>query len=320
MTRDRILWLSMSTGKQSDPWRLDDFVASLTASSPAHGRRVRGRRARLRRVGRAGRRRRHRRACSGRCCAATSRTSPRGGSRSAASPARSPHCAATSAGCSGRACSRSTRARRCRAPGGEGRLPRVLDGAEVDQLLDGRLRRRRRHRAGVADCQRDDAVLEVLYGSGVRVSELCGLDVDSRRSRRARAIVVWGKGGKQRRVPLSDPGGRRARVVAAVARRRRVAGRRVRALFANERGKRLTPRDVRRIVDRRSATPDPPARSPAQLRDSFARRRGRLAGGAGASRSCRRRDDAALHPRQQRTAAFGLRGDAPPRMRHVDIE
>ena len=61
------------------------------------------------------------------------------------------------------------------ARGGDGRLPRVLERRDLEELLEGALpedepdwRRRR-----------DDAVLEVLYGSGLRVSELCGLSADS---------------------------------------------------------------------------------------------------------------------------------------------
>lgn len=157
------------------------------------------------------------------------------------------------------------------ATGGEGRLPRVLDRRDLDSLLDGPLSEgepewRRR---------RDDAVLEVLYGSGLRVSELCGLDVTSIDLDRA-AVVVWGKGAKQRRVPLSDPA--RAALRAWLAARHDVlpagaeasitvaAGSDSAALFGNERGKRLTPRDVRRIIDRRSASPT----HPHALRHSFA--------------------------------------------------
>jgi integrase/recombinase XerC len=151
-----------------------------------------------------------------------------------------------------------------RAPAGEGRLPRVLDHHELDVLLDGppvdgaladepEWRRRR-----------DDAVLEVLYGSGLRVGELCGADVDAV-DRRAGALTVWGKGAKQRRVPLSEPA-----VVALEAwmrlRRDVVATVAGPALFANERGNRLTPRDVRRIIDRRAARPT----HPHALRHSFA--------------------------------------------------
>jgi site-specific recombinase XerD len=149
-----------------------------------------------------------------------------------------------------------------RAPSGEGRLPRVLASHEIDQLLDGR-------DAGTAEepawrASRDDAVLETLYGSGVRVSELCGLDVDHV-DLRARTLVVWGKGGKQRRLPLSDPAAEALENWACV-RPEVVPASCGAALFGNERGKRLTPRDVRRIIDRRSATPT----HPHALRHSFA--------------------------------------------------
>lgn len=147
-----------------------------------------------------------------------------------------------------------------RAPGGEGRLPRVLSHDDLDQLLEGAtpddepVWRRRR----------DDAVLELLYGSGVRVSELCGIDVDAV-DLLAQAVTVWGKGAKQRRVPLSGP------AVTAIAawlptRRDVVPASSGAAMFANERGNRLTPRDVRRIIDRRSPVPT----HPHALRHSFA--------------------------------------------------
>ena len=151
------------------------------------------------------------------------------------------------------------------ARGGDGRLPRVLERRDLDELLEGALpedepdwRRRR-----------DDAVLEVLYGSGLRVSELCGLGIGSI-DLAASAVVVWGKGAKERRVPLSAP------AVAALRRwlgvRHEVVGDEVPSsrsgpvLFGNERGRPLTPRDVRRIVDRRSPSPT----HPHALRHSYA--------------------------------------------------
>jgi len=143
---------------------------------------------------------------------------------------------------------------------GQGRLPRVLDRRELDQLLDG----------PVADDEpvwrrrRDDAVLEVLYGSGVRVSELCELVLDQVRLRDG-VLIVWGKGAKERRVPLGEPAvdalrswfDVRADVVPEEAGP---------IAFANERGKQLTPRDVRRIIDRRSLSPT----HPHALRHTFA--------------------------------------------------
>jgi integrase/recombinase XerC len=145
------------------------------------------------------------------------------------------------------------------AKGCDGRLPRVLDHRDLDALLEGRLpddepawRR-----------SRDDAVLEVLYGSGLRVSELCGLDTTSIDLDQG-AVVVWGKGSVQRRVPLSEP------AVAALRGWARMRAEVIEAddpaLFGNERGRRLSPRDVRRIIDRRSPSPT----HPHALRHSFA--------------------------------------------------
>lgn len=147
-----------------------------------------------------------------------------------------------------------------RAPSGEGRLPRVLDHGDLDVLLDGPtpddepVWRRRR----------DDAVLELLYGSGVRVGELCGLDLDSL-DLAAGAMSVWGKGAKQRRVPLSAPAVAALQAWLAV-RHDVVAAAAGAALFGNERGHRLAPRDVRRILDRRSPRPT----HPHALRHTFA--------------------------------------------------
>jgi len=109
---------------------------------------------------------------------------------------------------------------------------------------------------------RDDAVLELLYGSGLRVGELCGLDVDSVRLDTA-TVIVWGKGAKERRVPMSPPA---VAAVRAWLRLREDVVTEASAMFGNERGRRLTPRDVRRLLDRRSPSPT----HPHALRHSFA--------------------------------------------------
>lgn len=147
-----------------------------------------------------------------------------------------------------------------RAPAGDGRLPRVLDHGDVHALLDGptpddepRWRR-----------LRDDAVLELLYGSGMRVGELCSIHLDAL-DLVGQAVSVWGKGAKQRRVPLSEPAIAALRSWIAV--RPDVLPLEAGAvLFGNERGRPLTPRDVRRILDRRSPTPT----HPHALRHTFA--------------------------------------------------
>jgi site-specific recombinase XerD len=150
-----------------------------------------------------------------------------------------------------------------RAPSGPARLPRVLEHGEVSALLDGSVNASG-HDEPVWRRLRDDAVLEVLYGSGVRVGELCGLDVDAI-DLKAGAITVWGKGGKERRVPLSAPAIDALHAWLAV-RRDVVDEAAGLAVFGNERGVRLSPRDVRRILDRRSQRPT----HPHALRHSFA--------------------------------------------------
>ncbi len=96
---------------------------------------------------------------------------------------------------------------------------------------------------------RDVAILEVLYGAGVRVSELCGLDVDDL-DRDRRTVRVLGKGSKERTVPLGEPA---IRAVDAwlVTGRPGIAGPASgTAVFLGERGARIDPRVVRRVVHR----------------------------------------------------------------------
>lgn len=150
------------------------------------------------------------------------------------------------------------------APAGDGRLPRVLRADEVTVLLDDPPAAVDHDPEHVR--RRDDAVLELLYGSGLRVAELCGLrpvDIDLA----AATVTVWGKGAKQRRVPMTPP------AVDAVAgwiergRPAMVTDRTpVDAVFLNGRGCRLGPRDVRRILDRRAPAPT----HPHALRHTFA--------------------------------------------------
>lgn len=150
-----------------------------------------------------------------------------------------------------------------RAPAGAARLPRVLEHAEISVLLDSPAVAGAHTEPEWRRC-RDDAVLEVLYGSGVRVGELCGLDVDAL-DLAGGAISVWGKGSKERRVPLSAPAVDALRGWLAI--RTEVVPREAGpALFGNERGVRLSPRDVRRILDRRSQRPT----HPHALRHTFA--------------------------------------------------
>jgi len=98
---------------------------------------------------------------------------------------------------------------------------------------------------------RDAALLELLYSTGLRVSEACGLDVDDiDRARFATPMVLVrrGKGGKSRQVPL---GGAADRALAAyLPARRELGAPAAGALFVNATGDRLTPRSVQRMVKR----------------------------------------------------------------------
>jgi site-specific recombinase XerD len=150
------------------------------------------------------------------------------------------------------------------ARSGGSRLPRPLSRSELDVILDNPPARGSEVREEVR--LRDDAVLELLYGSGLRVSELCGLSVGDL-DLRGRWATVWGKGSKQRRVPISQSAARAVRRWVdegrpALAR----AESPPEALFLNARGLRLGPRDMRRILDRRSPSPT----HPHALRHSFA--------------------------------------------------
>ena len=153
---------------------------------------------------------------------------------------------------------------RLSAPAGPSRLPRVLGPADLDALLDHPPARTGDDPPAVR--LRDAAVLELLYGSGLRVAELCGLrlaDIDLGR----RLVTVWGKGSKQRQVPISQPAAEAVAAWSAQGRDwLRLPHSPSDALFLNRRGNRLGPRDVRRLLDRRAASPT----HPHALRHSFA--------------------------------------------------
>jgi site-specific recombinase XerD len=116
---------------------------------------------------------------------------------------------------------------------------------------------------------RDRAVLELLYATGIRVSELCGLDIgDVDRSRRV--VRVLGKGAKERSVPFGLPAD--AAVDAWLRRGRpELAGPRSgTALLLGARGGRLNPTSVRQLVASYAAGEGLPHTSPHDLRHSAA--------------------------------------------------
>ena len=99
---------------------------------------------------------------------------------------------------------------------------------------------------------RDRLVVELLYATGIRVSELVGLDIDDV-DRRRRVLRVLGKGAKERTVPYGARGRARARRVAAAGRPALARPGSGPALLLGARGGRIDPRAVRAIVHARVA-------------------------------------------------------------------
>lgn len=206
-----------------------------------------------------------------------------------------------------------------------GHLPDVLDAAAVSAILEGQPSQRAekavekqqnvarhslkripqeknlslspstssKNRKVAMSKLRDDAVLEIIYGSGLRVSECCALNLSSIDFSEG-SLLVFGKGSKERKLPLSraslealdiylsDQNGRGAWLKAAQSKREEnkkahqsfLNGSQIRArtsfredtLFFNFVGNRLQPRDIYRLLNKRTERP----MHPHMLRHSFA--------------------------------------------------
>ena len=149
----------------------------------------------------------------------------------------------------------------------ETKLPRVLSRYDADNLMTAV------SRPGTPDylVLRDNSICELLYGSGLRVSEVAKLDLDDLDLEGA-SVTVMGKGSKERIVPMNKS------CVAAI-KRYLLSGRgpmiaalgskfggSSSAVFYNQAGLRIGTRDIRRVLDARSANPV----NPHALRHSFA--------------------------------------------------
>lgn len=148
-------------------------------------------------------------------------------------------------------------------------LPRALNVDEVFRLLEG-------PGEGGPRARRDQAMLELLYGAGLRASELVSLDLEAVDLRR-RVVRVLGKGNKERIVPF----GKKAKAAledyllvrpALLERRSEAArGRAEGALFLNARGGRLSVRGLaQRLAERLEEVPLERRVTPHVLRHSFA--------------------------------------------------
>jgi integrase/recombinase XerC len=147
-------------------------------------------------------------------------------------------------------------------------LPTVLRADQAEDLVTGGPRGAETAEAHAVEI-RDRAVLEMLYATGVRVSELCGLDrtdVDDGR----RVVRVFGKGAKERSVPYGVPAQRAIDDWLRVGRPVLASRKNESALFLGLRGGRLQQTVVRRIVAAAAQAAGLPHTSPHDLRHSAA--------------------------------------------------
>ncbi|MCO6055879.1 tyrosine recombinase XerC [Pseudomonas sp. MOB-449] len=145
------------------------------------------------------------------------------------------------------------------APKGARRLPRALDADRAQQLLDG----------AVEDdfiARRDQAMLELFYSSGLRLSELMGLDLDGL-DLSAGLVRVRGKGNKTRELPV----GRKAREALEAWLPLRAAARPAEpAVFVSQQGRRLSPSAIQQRVRQAGVRELGQHLHPHMLRHSFA--------------------------------------------------
>ena len=119
------------------------------------------------------------------------------------------------------------------------KLPQFMQEKEVSKLIE----------APGKDMQglRDRAILETLYGTGMRVSELVGMDMD-KCDLIGGVIKVYGKGKKERIAPIGQKASEAISHYINASKDMRTP--QIRAVFLNKSGGRLTDRSVRRVVDR----------------------------------------------------------------------
>ncbi len=130
-------------------------------------------------------------------------------------------------------------------PKGHRTLPEVLSISDATVAMDSLATRVAEEES--ATSIRDCAILEVLYASGARVSELCGLDLDDIDYQR-NTILVLGKGNKERTIPLGNPAMKALNNWIKNARPEIVNGASGEAVFLGIRGKRIDQRTVRTVV------------------------------------------------------------------------
>ena len=155
--------------------------------------------------------------------------------------------------------------RRINSPRRVRKLPGLLAEQDANQLVESP---DRKSLLG----HRDRAVLETLYGTGIRVSELVGVNINDVDFKRA-AIKVTGKGNRERIVPIGGYAAEALNIYIKKTRPRLMENKpgRVDALFLNNRGGRLTDRGVRWLIKKYAALVKiDPGTSPHTFRHSYA--------------------------------------------------
>jgi integrase/recombinase XerC len=146
-------------------------------------------------------------------------------------------------------------------------LPPALNAAEARALLEAAAARAD---DGTPVGKRDVAILELLYATGIRVGELCGLDIDDV-DRNRRVVRVLGKGRKERTVPYGAPADRALGTWLEHGRPALVVPGAGAAVFLGARGRRVDQRAVRTLVHARLAeVPEAPDMGPHGLRHTAA--------------------------------------------------
>jgi integrase/recombinase XerC len=158
-------------------------------------------------------------------------------------------------------------AARLQVPKAHRTLPAVL---RQDQALQAMAAAKSGAEQGDPLALRDRLIVEMLYATGIRVSELCGLDIDDVDTRH-RLVRVLGKGNKQRTTPFGEPAADALHIWLADGRPALVTAESGPALLLGARGRRLDARQARTVVHQTVAAVDgAPDMGPHGLRHSAA--------------------------------------------------
>lgn len=130
-------------------------------------------------------------------------------------------------------------------PKGHRTLPEVLEIADAKIVMDSMATRAAEEETPIS--LRDVAMVEVLYATGARVAELCGLDLSDVDYDR-QTIRVLGKGNKERTIPIGNPAIEALKVWLKDGRKFLINGQSGNAVFLGARGKRIDQRAVRTVV------------------------------------------------------------------------